>query len=51
MTATVVPASAPAASTAFPPAAYAWFAVCALSLISLGIGPFAAAASLRHGLD
>ena len=25
--------------------------LCALSLISLVIGPFAAAASLRHGLD
>ena len=24
---------------------------CALSLVSLVIGPFAAAASLRHGLD
>ncbi|HEX7943915.1 MAG TPA: MFS transporter [Phenylobacterium sp.] len=35
MTATVAPASAPAASTPFPPAAYAWFAVCALSLINM----------------
>ena len=25
--------------------------LCALSLVSLVIGPFAAAASLRHGLD
>jgi heme exporter protein B len=25
--------------------------LCALSLVSIVIGPFAAAASLRHGLD
>jgi heme exporter protein B len=25
--------------------------LCALSLVSLVVGPFAAAASLRHGLD
>ncbi len=35
MTATAAPPTAPAASTAFPPAAYAWFAVCALSLINM----------------